>query len=58
MKKLKITTLVILMILAGSNLLYTFGYQGEPMTQVEFLSRVFVSIGLGFGSLVLLMKTL
>ena len=40
------------------NLLYTFGYQGEPMTQVEFLSRVFGSIGLWLGSLALLIKTL
>ena len=57
MKKLKITTLIILMVLALLNLLYTFGYQGEPMTQVEFLSRVFGSIGLGLGSLALLLKT-
>ena len=45
------------MVLAMLNLLYTFGYQGEPMTQVEFLSRVFGSIGLGLGSLALLIKT-
>ena len=58
MKKLKITTLILLMVLAMLNLLYTFGYQGEPMTQVEFLSRVFGSIVLGLGSLALLLKTL
>ena len=58
MKKLKITTLILLMVLAMLNLLYTFGYQGEPMTQVEFLSRVFGSIGLALGSLALLVKTL
>ena len=57
MKKLKITTLILLMVLAMLNLLYTFGYQGETMTQVEFLSRVFGSIGLGLGSLALLIKT-
>ena len=57
MKKLKITTLILLMVLAMLNLLYTFGYQGEPMTQVEFLLRVFGSIDLGLGSLALLIKT-
>ena len=41
MKKL---LLIILIIIASLNFLYTFGYQGEPMSQLEFLSRTLGSI--------------
>jgi len=36
MKKL---ILILVIIIASLNFLYTFGYQGEPMSQLEFLSR-------------------
>jgi len=38
------------------NFLYTFGYQGEPMSQLEFLSRTFGSILFGTLSVVILLK--
>ena len=41
MKKL---LLIIVIIIASLNFLYTFGYQGEPMSQLEFLSRTLGSI--------------
>ena len=41
MKKL---LLIILIIIASLNFLYTFGYQREPMSQLEFLSRTLGSI--------------
>jgi len=44
MKKL---LLIILIIAFFINVLYTFGYQGEPMSQVEFLSRTLGSIIIG-----------
>jgi len=49
--------LFILVIVASTiNFLYTFGYQGEPMSQLEFLSRTFGSIFFGTLSVVLLLK--
>jgi len=36
--------LIIVIIIASLNFLYTFGYQGEPMSQLEFLSRTLGSI--------------
>ena len=36
--------LILVIIIASLNFLYTFGYQGEPMTQLEFLSRTLGSI--------------
>ena len=41
MKKL---LLIIVIIIASLNFLYTFGYQGDPMSQLEFLSRTLGSI--------------
>jgi len=41
MKKL---ILVLVLIIAILNFLYTFGYQGEPMSQLEFLTRIFGSL--------------
>jgi len=41
MKKL---LLILVIIIASLNFLYTFGYQGEPMSQLEFLSRTLGSI--------------
>lgn len=38
------------------NFLYTFGYQGPPMSQLEFLGRVFGSILVGGTSIILLIK--
>ncbi len=47
---------ILLIIIAILNFLYTFGYQGEPMSQIEFLSRTFGSLGLGLISIFLLTK--
>ena len=41
MKKL---LLILVIIIASLNFLYTFGYQGKPMSQLEFLSRTLGSI--------------
>ncbi len=41
MKKL---LLILVIVIALLNFLYTFGYQGEPMSQLEFLSRTLGSI--------------
>jgi len=38
------TLLILVIIIASLNFLYTFGYQGEPMSQLEFLSRALGSI--------------
>ena len=48
--------LILLLIIAILNFLYTFGYQGEPMSQIEFLSRTYGSLGLGLISVFLLTK--
>lgn len=56
MKKIKIILPILLIIIAILNFLYTFGYQGEPMSQIEFLSRTFGSLGLGLISIFLLIK--
>lgn len=56
MNKLKITLPIVLIVIATLNLLYTFGYQGEPMSQIEFLSRTFVSLVLVLISIFLLIK--
>jgi hypothetical protein len=55
MKKL---VLIFVIILASLNLLYTLGYQGEPMSQLEFLTRTLVSIVICLGALLLLIKKL
>ena len=44
MKKL---LFVLVLIVSIINFLYTFGYQGEPMSQVEFLSRILGSMFFG-----------
>ncbi len=36
--------LIIVIIIASLNFVYTFGYRGEPMSQLEFLSRTLGSI--------------
>jgi len=56
MNKLKITLPILLIVIATLNLLYTFGYQGEPMSQIEFLSRTFGSLVLVLISIFLLIK--
>ena len=48
--------LILLIIIASLNFLYTFGYQGEPMSQLEFLSRTLGSIIVLVFSLRQLMK--
>ena len=53
MKKL---LLIIVIIIASLNFLYTFGYQGEPMSQLEFLSRTLGSIIILVFSILLLNK--
>jgi len=53
MKKL---ILILVIIIASLNFLYTFGYQGEPMSQLEFLSRTLGSIIILVISLRQLMK--
>ena len=53
MKKL---LLILVTIIASLNFLYTFGYQGEPMSQLEFLSRTLGSIVVLVFSLRELMK--
>ena len=55
MKKLII---ILVIIVATLNLLYTFGYQGEPMSQFEFLTRTLGSITVILGGLFLLIKKL
>jgi hypothetical protein len=48
-KLLKILYITI-MVIGGFELLYTFGYQGEPMTQFGFLFRALGSLGfISFG---------
>jgi len=49
--------LILVIIIATLNFLYTFGYQGEPMSQLEFLSRTLGSIFFGSLSVVLLLKS-
>ncbi len=56
MNKLKITLPIVLIVIATLNLLYTFGFQGEPMSQIEFLSRTFGSLVLVLISIFLLIK--
>ena len=48
--------LIFVIIIASLNFLYTFGYQGEPMSQLEFLSRTLGSIIILIISLIQLMK--
>ena len=56
MKKLKTIIPILFIVIAILNFLYTFGYQGEPMSQIEFLSRTFGSLGLVLISIFLLIK--
>ena len=53
MKKL---IFILILIIAILNFLYTFGYQGEPMSQLEFLSRMLGSLTFGLVSIILLNK--
>ena len=47
---------IVVIIVSIINFLYAFGYQGEPMSQVEFLSRTLGSIIFGSISFLQLMK--
>ena len=47
---------ILILIIAILNFLYTFGYQGEPMSQLEFLSRMLGSLTFGLVSIILLNK--
>ncbi len=47
---------ILLIIIALLNFLYTFGYQGEPMSQVEFLFRTYGSLVLAAVAIILLNK--
>ena len=53
MKKLVLILLILISIL---NFLYTFSYQGVPMSQFEFLTRTFGSLIIGSASILLLLK--
>jgi len=53
MKKIILITVIIISIL---NFIYTFGYQGEPMSQSEFLIRTFGSLIFGSISMLILLK--
>lgn len=55
---MKKVILILVIIVATLNLLYTFGYQGEPMSQLEFLTRTLGSITVILGGLFLLIKKL
>jgi hypothetical protein len=48
--------LILVIILASLNFIYTFGYQGEPMSQLEFLFRSLGSVIILVISLRQLMK--
>tara|TARA_B100000787_G_scaffold136643_1_gene105471 strand:+ start:182 stop:349 length:168 start_codon:yes stop_codon:yes gene_type:complete len=48
--------LLVVLIIAILNFLYTFGYQGEPMSQLEFLTRTSGSLAFGLVSILLLKK--
>ena len=54
--KMKKLLLIIVIIIATLNFLYTFGYQGDPMSQLEFLSRTLGSIIILVFSILLLNK--
>ena len=58
MKKLILILVIIIASLASLNLLYTFGYQGKPMSQLEFLSRTLGSLAIVLGALLFLIKKL
>tara|TARA_Y100000022_G_scaffold92958_1_gene80295 strand:+ start:1079 stop:1249 length:171 start_codon:yes stop_codon:yes gene_type:complete len=53
MKKLLLILIIAICIL---NFLYTFGYQGPPMSQFEFLGRTFGSITIGITSFIYYQK--
>ena len=53
MKKLILVSLIVIAIL---NFIYTFGYQGEPMSQFEFLFRTCGSLVLAVFAIILLNK--
>jgi hypothetical protein len=48
--------LIIIIIVSIINFLYTFGYQGEPMSQLEFLGRSYASLIFGVISLIILFR--
>jgi hypothetical protein len=53
MKKL---LFLLVLIISIANFFYTFGYQGEPMIQFEFLFQTLVSIFFGVISIVQLIR--
>ena len=48
--------LILIIIVSIINFLYTFGYQGEPMSQLEFLGRSYASLIFGGISLIILFR--
>ena len=48
--------LLLLIVIATLNFVYTFGYQGEPMSQFEFLFRTYGSLVLAAFAIILLNK--
>jgi len=47
---------IVVLIMSIANFMYTFGYQGEPMIQFEFLFRTLVSVFFGGISIVQLIR--
>ena len=44
---MKKALLILIIVVCVLNFLYTFGYQGPPMSQFEFLARTLGSITIG-----------
>ena len=53
---MKNTFLILIIIVSVINFLYTFGHQGKPMSQLEFLGRSYASIIFGVISLIILFR--
>jgi len=48
---MKKVILILIISICVLNFLYTFGYQGPPMSQFEFLARILGSIIIGISSM-------
>ena len=48
--------LILIIIVSIINFLYTFGHQGKPMSQLEFLGRSYASLIFGVISLIILLR--
>ena len=53
---MKKALLILIIVVCVLNFLYTFGYQGPPMSQFEFLSRTLGSITIGILTFIYLQK--